>query len=178
MLISKKFCTNISKRYAYLGSGFVSTVYKGPHNVVYKVASFLDGTYVYLRWCKHMQDIGLGMRGMPEIHSLNRVKGGGYMATMKEYEPLDDDDTNHNIDTLRYPEHINALIMEFHEYAYNGEFFRKKHIKKEFSHSQWDLHSENFMLDKGGVMVLIDPTAATPLHPNGVKNTKFALTYG
>jgi hypothetical protein len=67
-----------------LGTGCFASVHEHGEGWVFKRAGNRDGTLNWLEFCKHMQDTGQFMLGMPVIDRLYHV-GSGYVVTMKRY---------------------------------------------------------------------------------------------
>lgn len=131
----------------YLGSGVNASVHDTGDGWVVKRARERDGTLNWLEFCKHMQDAGEHMPGMPIIDRLVKTEQG-YVVTMKRYDSLREDTGFPGFDSVRNGDiRMERLCAAYVDYANEnfelGEFRSVYGVYDLFN----DCHRGNVMVD-------------------------------
>lgn len=145
-----------------LGHGCYSSVYalaSDPEHWVIKLGNN-DGTRTYLEWCKHRQDIGEGLRGMPRVAWIASCGKGRYAACMERL-PIDpgkgvqrEGGWEEHIGIACYcpAQHVDYLMTLVDV------------MREETFITGCDMHYQNFMVRKDGTVVMTDPDSGS-FHP-------------
>lgn len=142
---------------ALLGRGCYSSVYElasDPEHWVIKFGNN-DGTRTYLEWCKHRQDIGHGLRGMPRVAWIVSCGKGRYAACLERC-PIDPGKQQER----GWEKQIGvACYCPAHHVPYLKTLTSV--MREETDVSGCDMHFQNFMCRADGTVIMTDPDSGS-----------------
>jgi len=171
-MLSVAYVESLRCRAQFLGGGYFSTVYALGDDMVLKVCRRgSDGTRNWLEFSKLSRDAGKLLKGMPEVHYIVALAGGGYIAIMKRYNErrkvvLEDGEVGY------------MESSEAHQELFGGDCYGNVHSyfgPTLSEYRQWlthvtsspfdeddawnDVHNGNIMYDDDGEPIVTDPSA-------------------
>ena len=135
----------------YLGAGCFSSAHLMTNGLVCKIGNN-DGTRNWLEFCLLEREAGRLLPLMPEVFTVAAIEGGRYMAVMRKYEGMSDDE-NHAGSKVQDHPNFDAVVKRY------GEYMLPAVGNVPWYHLFSDLHAGNTMMCGERGVVITDPSA-------------------